>query len=827
MAATKKTAQKKTAGKKNNTKNRNAAKKKRNPLPTYIISMIIITVLVSVLLYIDTGSGGVFNGIMKLVMSRLFGVCGYFVPVLLAGVTAYLIKTKDINGFWKKFLLSALALVNVSAITQLAASDSAFTPIDALVAGYADAAGGFFGACVAMFLERMVQKVASYIILFITLIILASVISNVSIVTLVVDWVKRTIADAKERREYEDEEAYNFDDEYIIDSKSNGDGKNKSKPKKKSVPSILDAANSLFSDKSDNDKKTSSTTPADKNEINDTLSDDIDAIFSRMERESAPQPEIPEAESIVNDNVAVKEKPKKADSLTEKEKNEINSEFNKPIEQPKIEYKAPPLSILNPPKAVSGDKREEMRRTAEKLISILDDFGVKAKLVQVTQGPTVTRYEIQPETGTKLSKIVGLADDIALNLAVSTVLVAPVPGKAAVGVEIPNSKVSSVSIREMLESDEFRGAKSKLTVALGKDIGGNVVIGDIAKMPHVLIAGATGSGKSVCINTIIMSLLFKSKPDEVNLIMVDPKVVELGVYNGIPHLRVPVITEPKKAAGALNWAVTEMMRRYDLFKETGVRKLESYNKLMESTGGEKIPQLVVIIDELADLMMVAAKEVEDYICRLAQLARAAGIHLIIATQRPSVDVITGLIKANIPSRIAFAVSSQIDSRTILDKGGAEKLLGMGDMLYHPSGARTATRVQGAFVSDAEIERVLEYIKENTGETHYSEDLMEEIERRATGESGVTPDAPDEDGDPLLREAIELAASLGKISTSMVQRRLGVGYSRAGRIIDQMEARGIISGANGSKPRELLKLPSELGIGSDTDNEDDFDDDVNK
>ena len=820
MAAKKKTAQSKAAGKKSNTKSGRAASKKRNPLPTYIISMLIITVLVSVLLYVDTGDGGIFNGFLKLVMSRLFGVCGYFVPVLLAGVTAYLIKTKDIDGFWKKLMWSTLALINVSAITQLAASDTAFSPLDALFAGYADAMGGFFGTCIALFLEKMVQKVASYIILFITLIILASVISNVSLVSLAADWIKRTIADAKERREFEkaEDEPYDFDEEFYIEDKS----KNKKKPKKKGVSSILDAANSLTDGKSPSAK-------GGKNDVKDTLSEDIDAIFSRMDRDNAPQPEeLPPAENAPEAAVtAVKEKPKKADSLTEREKEEINSEFNLPIEPPKIEYKAPPLSILNQPKAVSGDKREEMRRTAEKLISVLDDFGVKAKLVQVTQGPTVTRYEIQPETGTKLSKIVGLADDIALNLAVSTVLVAPVPGKAAVGVEIPNSKVSSVSIREMLESDEFRGAKSKLTVALGKDIGGNVVIGDIAKMPHVLIAGATGSGKSVCINTIIMSLLFKSKPDEVNLIMVDPKVVELGVYNGIPHLRVPVITEPKKAAGALNWAVTEMMRRYDLFKETGVRKLESYNKLMESTGGEKIPQLVVIIDELADLMMVAAKEVEDYICRLAQLARAAGIHLIIATQRPSVDVITGLIKANIPSRIAFAVSSQIDSRTILDKGGAEKLLGMGDMLYHPSGARAATRVQGAFVSDAEIERVLEYIKENTGETYYSEDLMEEIERRATGESGVTPDAPDEDGDPLLREAIELAASLGKISTSMVQRRLGVGYSRAGRIIDQMEARGIISGANGSKPRELLKLPSELGIGSDADDESDFDDEVNK
>ena len=354
----------------------------------------------------------------------------------------------------------------------------------------------------------------------------------------------------------------------------------------------------------------------------------------------------------------------------------------------------------------------------------------------------------------------------------------------------------------MLDSPEFKNAKSKLTVCLGKDIGGNVVVGDIAKWPHALIAGATGSGKSVCINTIITSILYKADPSEVKLIMVDPKQVELGIYNGIPHLLIPVVTEAKKAAGALNWAVSEMMNRYDLFKNAGVRKLEMYNKLMEKNGGEKLPQIVIIIDELADLMMVAAKEVEDYVCRLAQLARAAGIHLIIATQRPSVDVITGLIKANIPSRIAFFVSSQVDSRTILDKAGAEKLLGMGDMLYYPTGARSTTRVQGAFVSDGEVERIVEHIKETSPVTHYSEDLEEHIERVSLGENGVTPDK-DDDGDSLLPDAIKLAVELGKISTSMIQRRLGVGYSRAGRIIDQMEARGIVSPANGSKPRDVL------------------------
>ncbi len=794
MATKKKTTRKNTSKKKT---------KQKNYLPTYIISSIVITLLLAVFMYIDSSEVGLISTGIKMGLCGLFGVCGFFVPVVTAGCTIYLIKTKDINKFWQKLGLSFLALINVSALVNL--SDINNDIGLAFYFGYADySGGGFLGACVSVFMEKMVQKIASYIILSLTLIILASVISNVSIFTAVAKWIRDTFFEAKEK--YVD-----YKEEYERRAEERKESKEYIYEEAEDEPSILDVANSFAKDTPVKKEKR-----AEKKEekepittIQEEFSNGIDDIFGDMEEI------VPETESVIAENADKPEQKgeevkERAEKISEAEKAQYNDEFNKAIEKPVVNYVYPPIKLLNKPQAVSGDKREEMRRTAEKLISVLDNFGVKAKLLQVTQGPTVTRYEIQPDTGVKLSKIVGLAEDLALNLAVSTVLVAPVPGKAAVGVEIPNNKVSTVSIREMLESDAFKSAKSKLTVALGKDIGGNVVIGDIAKMPHVLIAGATGSGKSVCINTIVMSILYKAKPEEVKLIMIDPKVVELGVYNGIPHLLVPVVTDPKKAAGALNWAVTEMMRRYELFKDTGVRKLESYNKLMETTGGEKIPQLVVIIDELADLMMVAAKEVEDYVCRLAQLARAAGIHLIIATQRPSVDVITGLIKANIPSRIAFAVSSQVDSRTILDKGGAEKLLGMGDMLYHPSGARASTRVQGAFVSDPEIEKVLEFIKDNVGETHYSEDLAEEIERHATGENGVTPDVED-DGDALLPEAIELAISLGKISTSMIQRRLGVGYSRAGRIIDQMEARGIISGANGSKPRDVLISHADLAV----------------
>lgn len=795
------------ANKKKSTKRKNSAPKK-NYLPSYIITMIVLTLLFAVFMYIDYGEGGVINKGFKTVFCGLFGICGFFVPIVTAGLTAYLIKTKDIKSFWKKTAYIMLILINVSALINLSSGNDISM---SMYLGYTDySGGGLLGGCVSVFLINMVQSIASYIILSLTLIILASLITNISIFSEIAKLMRGAASGAKNkydeiRDDYEqrmaeraDETEYSYEDE-------EKDG-------------ILDAANSFASDmqtdkKEETQEKKKKTNSKTKEVKKEEFSNGIDDIFGDMPEINA-QPQITE-EKIPKEDITEKtqpsvDAPEKADKISDAEKDAYNEEFNKAIEKTVINYVYPKLSLLNKPKAVSGDKREEMRRTAEKLISVLDDFGVKAKLMQVTQGPTVTRYEIQPDTGVKLSKIVGLADDIALNLAVSTVLVAAVPGKAAVGIEIPNNKVSAVSIREILESNEFKNAKSRLTVALGKDIGGNVVVGDIAKMPHLLIAGATGSGKSVCINTMIMSILYKASPEDIKMIMIDPKVVELGVYNGIPHLLVPVVTEPKKAAGALNWAVTEMMRRYELFKDTGVRKLESYNKLMESTGGEKIPQLVVIIDELADLMMVAAKEVEDYIVRLTQLARAAGIYLIIATQRPSVDVITGLIKANVPSRIAFAVSSQVDSRTILDKGGAEKLLGRGDMLYHPSGARASTRVQGAFVDDAEIEKVLEFIKENVGEMHYSEDLAEEIERHATGENGVTPDV-EEDGDELLPEAIELALNQGKISTSSIQRRLSVGYSRAGRIIDQMEARGIISGANGSKPRDVLVTRADLNM----------------
>lgn len=465
-------------------------------------------------------------------------------------------------------------------------------------------------------------------------------------------------------------------------------------------------------------------------------------------------------------------------------------------------YIFPSIDLLQEPKEGEAFDRKSIHAVAVRLQKTLASFGVDARVTNITKGPTVTRYELTPSTGVKVSKIVNLADDIALNLAAKSIRIeAPIPGKAAVGIEVPNAVAESVMLREVIDSDVFKNHKSKLCFALGKNAAGEVCVGDIAKMPHMLIAGATGSGKSVCINSIIVSILYKAKPSEVKMILVDPKMVELSGYNGIPHLLIPVVTDPKKAAGALNWAVQEMVNRYNLFASKGVKDIKGYNAVMENEEGVKLPQIVIIIDELADLMMVAPNDVEDAICRLAQMARAAGMHLIIATQRPSVDVITGIIKANVPSRIAFTVSSQVDSRTILDMAGAEKLLGKGDMLYYPVGETKPLRMQGTFISEAEIENIVSEIKENTNTT-YDNNIIESIEK-ANGKNAKDQDTDEDDADELLNDAIDLVMDMGQASASMLQRKFKIGYSRAGRIVDQMEARGLISGYDGSKPRQVL------------------------
>lgn len=536
----------------------------------------------------------------------------------------------------------------------------------------------------------------------------------------------------------------------------------------------------------------------------------------------------PAADAVMTKPPAAEPGKKKVKS----DKDELAKEVEKVSEQIAINgaenaiqqkpYVFPAVDLLKAPdRGKTGDSQAHLRETAAKLEQTLNVFGVNAKVNNISCGPAVTRFEITPELGVKVSKIVNLADDIKLNLAAADIRIeAPIPGKAAVGIEVPNSQSVAVSFRELVESEEFKNAKSKITFAVGKDIAGKVKVTDIAKMPHLLIAGATGSGKSVCINTIIMSILYKAKPDEVKLIMIDPKVVELSVYNGIPHLMIPVVTDPKKAAGALNWAVSEMTDRYEKFANSGVREINGYNAMIDAMDGKdtekppKMPQIVIIVDELADLMMVASKDVEEAICRLAQLARAAGIHLIIATQRPSVNVITGLIKANMPSRIAFAVTSGVDSRTILDMNGAEKLLGKGDMLFDPQGVPKPLRVQGAFVSDKEVSDIVKFIIENNENAQYSNDVAQKMESLSNDTTNTTVTISDventDDGrDSYFAEAASIITDKERASIGMLQRYLKIGFNRAARIMDQLEEAGVVGPEEGTKPRKVLVTKEEL------------------
>ena len=520
----------------------------------------------------------------------------------------------------------------------------------------------------------------------------------------------------------------------------------------------------------------------------------------------APIPDAPKVEE------PVKSMPK--EKVTAKQAEVAAAQVAEEIEQAKRVLKPaycfPPIDLLKAPSRSGANGTDEMRENSRRLNETLASFKIDAHIINVTRGPSVTRYEVELDKGVRFNKLTTHADDIALSLGAPSVRIAAVPGKiSVVGIEVPNRTVTMVSLREVIDSDAFNTSKSKSSFAVGKDIGGSCIIGNIAKMPHMLIAGTTGSGKSVCMNSIILSLLYKAGPEDVKLIMVDPKMVELASYNGIPHLMIPVVTDPKKAAGALQWAVTEMMRRYKTMSDAGVRDLESYNSIVMAEGREKTPQLIVIIDELADLMLVAAKEVEDSICRIAQMGRAAGIHLVIATQRPSADVITGLMKANIPSRIAFSVASAMESRIILDTQGAEKLVGKGDMLFAPIGSGKPLRVQGCFVSDGEVEAVTSYVKNNYV-ADYDQTVLADIEKKAqqTGKKPAAaadpePSAEELDGDEMLPAAVDVILETGQASVSMLQRRLKLGYARAARIVDEMEEKGIVGPFQGSKPRDIL------------------------
>ncbi|HEY9061274.1 MAG TPA: DNA translocase FtsK [Pseudobacteroides sp.] len=740
---------------------------------------------------------GVFGNASKSVLLGLMGISAYVIPPMLVVYSAFMIFKKN-DSLNQKYLHIIIVLLMLSAIISTGFHNSNSQKfinqgfIGSLSVFYnlgnEYIGGGILGGIISMPFISIFRPLGTLIILTCFSIIMLIRLTNISLAGFLRD-VKNKGTKLKVIKG-----AGNAVRNTFKGSVPDEDGL---VPKRKfkliNFNTDRDEDDSLHNNS--NERKTVKESKNDvSNEFDISIKDEI-------------QPKIAEnsLEVLMDDDVEfiMKDVKKKKKIDVESYKNDVDKEIAL-REMIEASYNYPPLELLNDNNQEISDiksLKNSAMEVAKKLEDTLKSFGVEVKVINISRGPAVTRYELQPSPGVKVSKIVNLADDISLNLAASGVRIeAPIPGKAAIGIEVPNKEVIPVFLKEVIESGEFQDFPSKLAFSIGKDISGNTIVGDIGKMPHMLIAGSTGSGKSVCINSIIVSILYKSSPDDVKLLMVDPKVVELGIYNGIPHLLIPVVTDAKKAAGALNWAVQEMVNRYKLFAEKGVRDIKGYNSVIEQEGQQKkLPQVVIIIDELADLMMVAPNEVEDAICRLAQMARAAGMHLVIATQRPSVDVITGVIKANIPSRIAFAVSSQVDSRTILDMAGAEKLLGRGDMLFYPVGEPKPIRVKGAFVSDKEVERVVEFIK-TQGEVEYDNNLIDEISNL---NSNSEEESDPGDNDSLLPQATELVVEAGMASVSLIQRKFKVGYARAARIIDQMEARGIVGKFEGSKPRQVL------------------------
>lgn len=797
MAAKKKSG-KSRAGSATATKIQNSsAKKEAVQGRRQLLSVIWFAVAVFLLCVVFIPGQNVWLAIHNFIFG-VFGVTAYFYPFLL-GFVAVLFAMDKIGGSMNaKVIESGILVILVGAAVDIFTKhNAALTFWQHLTAAYKSGShlksGGFLGALVGHPLYLAFGKTGAAITAILLIFVFLMIITGTTLMSLFRTMARpvKSISEQAEnayqaRLERESEEAQSGKQLKVIKG-FNVDIPVDDIPEKRNIP---------------------------KTSLDEKQRKVVSAYYGETAESEPESPAAPEPEEKTDDiKPEIETALKAAKNEAEAEKRDIPTEKET---EPKAEgYSYPPLSLLNKSKATdTAALSAELDHTAGHLVDTLKSFGVETRIVDISRGPTVTRYELQPCAGVKISKITNLADDIALNLATAGVRIeAPIPNKAAVGIEVPNKASAVVGVRGILESPAFINAKSKLTVALGRDIGGNVVVTDIAKMPHGLIAGATGSGKSVCINSIIISLLYKATPDEVKLLMIDPKVVELGIYNGIPHLLVPVVTDPRKAAGALGWSVTEMERRYKMFADRGVRDLAGYNKFVENLGDpevQKMPHIVIIIDELADLMMTAPNEVEDSINRIAAKARAAGMHLIIATQRPSVDVVTGVIKANIPTRIAFAVSSQIDSRTILDSAGAEKLLGRGDMLFSPVGSTKPNRIQGCFVSDEEVEAVVDYIKSDHT-VDYDDDVMVEIERQAAIEkkqkTGLPEDGPE--GDPMLDEAIKVVVENGMASTSLLQRKLKLGYARAARIVDEMEQRGVVGPYEGSKPRKVLISKEQL------------------
>lgn len=806
-----------------------------------------VIVAIALLLFVSNlGFGGIVGQAVSGVLFGVFGLIAYVLPILILVVSFFAVSNKGNFHASVKIAAGVVFVAFFCLFLSLAGSGREYyEPMKAYTYSATErAGGGIVGGALAYVMVKAFGVIGSYIIDFIVLIICLVLITERSALKgmqkggqKVYESAKESNERYKEYREYKNEERRKrrMDhkvsgvsiDTKISDQKESGVGTSDEIGELHAnpnvdLPDISQESKVRLSSGEDTlfEPQKASVQPLISGEITASepvISGDYMHENPVAEPESAdPKPGKQTSEEVPTVAEHTKRKARASEEEIQKEIADVVQEMAPAAAQPEKKYVFPPVDLL---KAGSGKKsantESQLRETANKLQQTLKTFGVNVTVTNISCGPAVTRYEIQPEMGVKVSKIVGLADDIKLNLAAADIRIeAPIPGKAAVGIEVPNKENVTVAFRDLIESKEFKASKSKISFAVGKDIAGKTKVTDIAKMPHLLIAGATGSGKSVCINTIIMSILYKADPSEVKLLMIDPKVVELSVYNGIPHLMIPVVTDPKKASGALHWAVAEMTDRYEKFAQANVREINGYNAKVDSIevpeGQErpqKMPQIVIIVDELADLMMVASNDVEEAICRLAQLARAAGIHLVIATQRPSVNVITGLIKANMPSRIAFAVTSGVDSRTILDMNGAEKLLGKGDMLFNPQGAPKPIRVQGAFVSDEEVSEVVEYIKEHNGDAQYNDSVQQKMESlQSSGSNSISisdSDAADDGRDAYFVDAARIIVDKEKASIGMLQRYLKVGFNRAARIMDQLEEAGIVGPEEGTKPRTVL------------------------
>ncbi len=784
-------------------RNTNSRKKKSNSTAKKSFSMnrqfsaIILFAIAVFLLCIAIIDAGGLWGVLRTFLFGMFGFCTFIFSLLLFVIAIFLTLDKTDGKFTTKLIETTLIITIICSIWHIIVCDAnteffvgikdAYNTyqIDGSMLG-SGVFGAVFGGLILLITGG--SKAASLVIAFIILFVLIMITANLTLEKL----FKGISKPVKKVGEFTSEKISEYGEktEQLVEER---------KKRKAEFNPDVD-----LGPEPDADAKP--LTFEYELEEEPELVSFSDVKNSKKEDEKVEQEKVINLDDIIKKSI-IKEEPKKDEKVQETKVEEVEESE----ESEKRVYLLPPIDCLNLPKESNAANLEaELKQTAKKLEETLSSFGVETRTVGVCSGPSVTRYEIQPAAGVKISKITNLADDIALNLAASGVRIeAPIPNKAAVGIEVPNKNRRMVTMREVIDQPQYRNAKSKLTVALGKDITGEFVYSDLVKMPHLLIAGTTGSGKSVCLNSMIVSILYNATPEEVKLLMIDPKQVEFTVYNGIPHLLVPVVSDPRKASGALAWAVTEMLTRYKTFSENSVRDISGYNSICESQGKKKMPQIVIFIDELSDLMMAAPNEVEDSICRLAQMARAAGMHLVIATQRPSVDVITGIIKANIPSRISLSVSSQVDSRTIIDSVGAEKLLGNGDMLYYPVGIPKPIRVQGCYLSDKEVENVVTHIKQQA-QSVYDDDVMKEIDKNAANTgvkkkdtSASASDGEDGPADEMLPKAIEAVIEAQSASTTLLQRKLKLGYARAARIVDELEERGIIGPYEGAKPRKVL------------------------